>query len=90
MSHFTIQVECPHCGNEEVEMDITMDSAGEQMTRDYPGSPPEWHADNAECAECHGIVPAGPIEESDKYNEEVQEKAADLQASRDEDYYEAD
>lgn len=87
MSHFTIQRECPNCGYEEVEMDITMDSGGEPQTFDSPGCGPEWHADNAECPECKAIVEAVNQGDDDKVDEEVDEKARDLQASRDEDRY---
>ena len=87
MSHFAIKVDCPKCG-EPVEMEITMDSAGEPRSWDYPGSAPEWHADDSICEECGELVPASVAQQSDKIHDEVQQTAAERQATQAEDHCE--
>lgn len=82
MSDFTIGFECPHCGAEDLEVGITIESGPTPAVFSLPefsspGEGAEWHADEdtVECPECHGLVTAEWI--GDHLNDKVQERAAD-------------
>jgi hypothetical protein len=61
------------CGEDDLEVEIIVDSYGEPSSWDYPGSGPVWHMkDDIQCSTCGHTVTEEEFNK--KYDEEIQQR----------------
>lgn len=85
MSDFTIQHRCPRCGEDELMVEVTIDSPSHPgyfglPENSYPPEGADWHIDAAKCEHCGAEMDEGEIGDLDgdgKLNELVQERESE-------------